>query len=87
MIQTRLLLAAALVAPTLTPLALDAQQAFDRTRPPALATAPALTVPAVKSVRLDNGAALRVVEQHELPLVHITLQLAGGGRRAAHRRR
>lgn len=76
MIQTRILLAAALLAP----LAVEAQQAFDRTRPPALATAPALTVPTVKSARLGNGAALKVVEQRELPLVHITLQLAGGGR-------
>jgi len=74
--STRILFAAALLAPS----ALHAQQAFDRTRPPALATAPALTVPAVKSARLDNGAALKVVEQRELPLVHITLQLAGGGR-------
>src|SRR5690606_1715406 len=42
--------------------------------------APALTVPAVRSSRLGNGAALKVVEQRELPLVHITLQFAGGGR-------
>ncbi len=74
--STRILFAAVLLAPS----ALHAQQAFDRTRPPALATAPALTVPAVKSARLQNGAAIKVVEQRELPLVHITLQLAGGGR-------
>ena len=74
--SSRILFAAALLAPA----AIEAQQAFDRTRPPALATAPALTVPAVKSARLDNGAAIKVVEQRELPLVHITLQLAGGGR-------
>jgi predicted Zn-dependent peptidase len=74
--SSRILFAAALLAPS----ALHAQQAFDRTRPPALATAPALTVPAVKSARLENGAAIKVVEQRELPLVHITLQLAGGGR-------
>jgi zinc protease len=75
-IQSRILVAAALLAP----FAVEAQQAFDRTRPPALAAAPALTVPVVKSARLDIGAALKVVEQRELPLVHITLQLAGGGR-------
>lgn len=62
-----------------TPLALHAQQ-FDRSRPPALATAPSLVVPTVKAARLDNGVALKVVEQRELPLVHITLQLAGGAR-------
>lgn len=76
MIQTRILLAAALIAPA----ALGAQQAFDRTRPPALAASPALIVPTVQSARLGNGAALKVVVQRELPLVHITLQLAGGGR-------
>ncbi len=63
------------------PLALPAQQdGFDRTRPPALAPSPALVVPAVKRARLDNGVGLLVVEQRELPLVHVTLQLAGGGR-------
>lgn len=56
------------------------QTAFDRTQAPALGPAPTLNVPAVKTSRLANGAALRVVEQHELPLVHITLQFAGGGR-------
>lgn len=61
------------------PLSLHAQQ-FDRTRPPALAAAPTLVVPTVKATRLDNGAAIKVVEQRELPLVHITLQLAGGAR-------
>ena len=74
--STRSLLAAALLLPA----ALHAQQAFDRTRPPALGAAPALTVPVVKSARLQNGAAIKVVEQRELPLIHVTLQLAGGGR-------
>lgn len=65
----------------IAPLALSAQQAtFDRSRPPALGVAPALTVPTVKSARLDNGVAIKVVEQRELPLVHVTLQLAGGAR-------
>ncbi len=72
---------AAFLAVAIAPLTLQAQQgAFDRTRPPALATAPALSVPAVKTLRLDNGVGLRVVEHRELPLVHITLQVAGGGR-------
>lgn len=65
----------------LAPAVLVAQQnGFDRTKAPALAPSPALVVPTVKRVRLDNGVGLRVVEQRELPLVHITLQLAGGGR-------
>jgi zinc protease len=61
--------------------ALSAQSpAFDRTKVPALSTAPALTVPTVRTTRLENGAALKLVEQRELPLVHITLQFAGGAR-------
>jgi predicted Zn-dependent peptidase len=56
------------------------QPAFDRSKVPALAASPALNVPTVRAVRLDNGAALRVVEHRELPLVHITLQFAGGAR-------
>jgi zinc protease len=68
---------AALAAPA----SLVAQQAgFDRTKAPALTAAPALSVPTVATSRFGNGIALRVVEQRELPLVHITLQLAGGAR-------
>ena len=66
----------------LLPAAVGAQAAasFDRTRPPVLDTAPALTVPAVRTARLANGVGVRIVEQRQLPLVHITLQLAGGAR-------
>lgn len=72
---------AAALAAAFAPLALQAQQgAFDRTRPPAMAPAPALSVPAVRTARLDNGARIRVVEHRELPLVHVTLQISGGGR-------
>lgn len=65
----------------LLPAALSAQQGgFDRTHAPALAPTPPLTVPVVKIARLGNGAALKVVEHRELPLVQVTLQIAGGGR-------
>lgn len=57
-----------------------AAQGFDRTKVPALGETPALVVPAVTTSRLANGAALRVVEHRELPLVQVTLTLAGGGR-------
>ncbi|HRQ77056.1 MAG TPA: pitrilysin family protein [Gemmatimonadaceae bacterium] len=77
MIRARLLLSA-LALPLFAPAA--QQPAFDRSQVPALGTAPALTVPTVRTSRLANGAALKVVEQRELPLVHITLQFAGGGR-------
>jgi predicted Zn-dependent peptidase len=76
-IRTRLLLGA-LALPLLG--AVAQQPAFDRSRAPALGDAPPLTVPTVRASRLANGAALKVVEQRELPLVHITLQFAGGGR-------
>jgi zinc protease len=65
------------------PIALSAQgpsSTFDRSKPPTLAPIGPLTVPTVLTSRLMNGAALRVVEHRELPLVHVTLQFAGGGR-------
>lgn len=81
MIHSHLLRRALSAALLLSPAPLVAQQGgFDRTKAPALAPSPALVVPTVKRVRLDNGVGLLVVEQRELPLVHITLQLAGGGR-------
>lgn len=55
-------------------------QPFDRTRPPVLGAAPPLTVPTVHAARLANGPALHVVEHRELPLVQVTLTIAGGGR-------
>ncbi len=79
MIRRIQLLAAATVVAATAPSALGAQ-GYDRTKAPALAPAPALTVPAVRTSRLANGAALRVVEHRELPLVQLTLQVGGGGR-------
>lgn len=78
----RALLASLLLVPVL---AADAQQTnpetgFDRTRPPVLGPAPTLTVPVVQNSRLENGVALRVAEHRELPLVQVTLLIAGGGR-------
>ena len=57
-----------------------AAQASQYTRPPVLPVAAALTVPTVRSSTLPNGVQLRVVEQHELPLVQVTLNVAGGSR-------
>ena len=83
--------AAALIVPLVTPLAAQVaaqgaaqgaapQSPFDRTHAPTLAENPPLTVPVVLTSRLPNGPALHVVEQHELPLVQVTLSIAGGGR-------
>jgi zinc protease len=83
MIRRRPFLAAVATACATLPLARPGAveaQGFDRTRPPVLAAPPALTVPSVLTGRLGNGAALRVVEQRELPLVQVTLQVAGGAR-------
>lgn len=77
MIRQTSTIAAALV---LAAASVDAQQAFDRSKAPALTASPALSVPTVRSARLENGAALKLVEHRELPLVHITLQFAGGAR-------
>ncbi len=70
----------ALVLGLIVPVALNAQAAFDRTRPPTLPTAPKLVMPAVTASRLANGIALQVVTQSEVPLVQVTLIVSGGAR-------
>ena len=69
-------IAAALVVPALLP----AQGKSPYTRPPATPPNPTLSVPKAKSSRLPNGVQLHVVEQHELPLVQVTLTVPGGSR-------
>ena len=80
-----------LVLAVLMPLVLPAQQAkpvgkpstpavLDRTRPPTLGRVPVLQLPAVKTGSLTNGVALQVVEQHELPLVQLSLIISGGSK-------
>lgn len=64
----------------LLPATLAAQSASPYTKPPALPSTPALSVPAVRTSALPNGIQLRVVEQHELPLVQLTLTVSGGSR-------
>ena len=75
----------------LVPLALPAQQArpvvkpssmpvLDRTKPPALGRTPVLVLPAVKRGTLTNGVSLQLVEQHELPLVQLSLIITGGSK-------
>lgn len=72
--------AATTLATVLVVGSVHAQAAVDRTKPPTIAPAGPLLVPTVNASRMMNGAAIRVVEHRELPLVHVTLQLAGGGR-------
>ncbi len=75
----RILLLAVLAAPAAA-VSLGAQGAFDRSRPPALGAAPKLVLPTVSTARLANGIALQVVPQTEVPLVQVTLVVAGGSR-------
>ena len=80
-----------LIIAALMPLALPAQRAkpvgkpsaaavLDRTKPPTLGKVPALLLPAVRTGTLANGVALQVVEQHELPLVQLSLIISGGSK-------
>ena len=55
-------------------------QALDRTKVPALLPPPSFRTPAVASAALPNGIRLHVVEMREVPLVHITVSVAGGSR-------
>ena len=50
------------------------------TTPPTLAPPPGLKMPAVQEARLPNGLRLVVVPMHEVPLVQVVMNVAGGGR-------
>lgn len=62
------------------PAALVAQKPSPNTTAPVMPDAAPLTVPAVRSTSLPNGVQVRIVEQHELPLVQVTLTVTGGSR-------
>lgn len=69
-----------IAAALMMPAAMTAQDKSAYTQPPAVPAPPPLSVPAVRSSTMPNGIQVRVVEQRELPLVQITLQVAGGSR-------
>ena len=58
--------------------ALMAQQAPDRSKPPALGPPPRLNLPEIHKRTLSNGLAVWLVESHEVPLVQINLLLKAG---------
>ena len=64
----------------LAPAGVSAQAAFDRTKPPTLPATPKLMLPSVTTSKLSNGIGLQVVTQTEVPLVQVTLTVAGGAR-------
>lgn len=50
----------------------------DRSKPPAIGPAPALTLPAIQKRTLSNGLAVWMVEHHEVPLAQINLIVKSG---------
>lgn len=53
---------------------------YDPTKAPRLSKPAPLVVPTVASAALSNGVALRIVEDHELPLVQVLVTIDGGSR-------
>lgn len=58
---------------------LVAQNAPDRSKPPALGPAPALDLPPIEKRMLSNGLPVWIVETHEVPLVQVDLLVFAGG--------
>ena len=73
----RAALLAALLAAAAVPATLTAQ-AVDRTRPPALGSAPTLRLLPVQTATLPNGLVLAVVEMHKVPVVDVSLVVDAG---------
>jgi predicted Zn-dependent peptidase len=55
-----------------------AQQAPDRSHPPAPGPAPALHLPAIQKQKLSNGLPVWIVEMHKVPVAQINLVVLGG---------
>lgn len=53
-------------------------QAPDRSRPPAVGPAPALTLPQIQKRQLSNGLPVWIVELHEVPVAQLNLVVRGG---------
>lgn len=62
------------------PFSVTSAQAFDRTKAPKPGKPARLVVPPVTTTILPNGVTLKVVEQHELPLVQVMADIDGGVR-------
>jgi predicted Zn-dependent peptidase len=50
----------------------------DRSKPPALGSAPELKLPPIQKATLSNGLPILLVESHEVPLVQVNLLLLAG---------
>src|SRR5690242_6194395 len=53
-------------------------QSPDRSKPPVLGPAPALTLPPIQKRTLTNGVPVWIVEMHKVPLVDVTLLVRSG---------
>jgi predicted Zn-dependent peptidase len=62
----------------LTSALLVAQESPDRSKPPALAAPPRLTLPDIQKRTLSNGLAVWLVETHEVPIAQINLLVKAG---------
>ncbi|MBC7895180.1 MAG: insulinase family protein, partial [Cytophagaceae bacterium] len=72
----RTLALALALAPTLA--SAQTRVRYDPTKPPTLGKPAPLIVPAVATSALPNGIGLRIVEDHELPLVQVIATIHGG---------
>jgi predicted Zn-dependent peptidase len=65
---------------------LSAQQAPDRSHPPASGAVPELKLPAIQKRQLSNGLPVWIVELHEVPVAQINLVVLSGSAADAPRR-
>jgi predicted Zn-dependent peptidase len=73
-----LLLSALGVLSGYVPVALVAQSAPDRSKPPMIGPPPQLNLPDIQKRTLSNGLTVWLVETHEVPLVQVNLLLKAG---------
>src|SRR6478609_8885552 len=78
MTRARLLLTACLLCTSAFVSLPVAQRGPDRTKPPALGTAPTLKLPPIQKRMLSNGLPVWVVEAHKVPLVQANLVVMAG---------
>jgi predicted Zn-dependent peptidase len=75
---TQLRRAATLAFVALAAAVLAAQQAPDRSHPPAVGPAPELRIPAIEKRALANGLQVWVMGEHKVPTVHLQLVVRTG---------
>ena len=61
----------ALMVVALAGAVISAQQAPDRSHPPAVGPAPSLRLPPLETRTLSNGLQVRIIGVHKVPTVHL----------------